>query len=108
MCHPHPHPHPQRDRDPTQEPMESSTDEALLHTYDMGRIDPRDTWEQEPLYEFEGFVVLEHLQLLIDKIEQQENIDAEELLEQAKEEERNERELLQLEYSVHIISFFFR
>ena len=34
--------------------------------------------------EFVGFVVLEHLQLLSDQIEQQENIEAEERFKQAK------------------------
>jgi hypothetical protein len=66
--------------------MESLTDEALLYAYDSERTDPRDTREQETLHEFKDFVVLEHLQLLIDEIEQQKNIDAEEQLEQAKEE----------------------
>jgi hypothetical protein len=41
---------------------------ALNHTLTPERIDPRDTWEQETLYEFEGFVVLDHLHLLIDEI----------------------------------------
>ena len=50
-------------------------------------MDTRDTWEQERLYEFEGFVVLEHLQLLSDQIEQQQNIDTEEVLEQTRQQE---------------------
>jgi hypothetical protein len=93
---------PLRDRDPRQEPMESPTDEALLDAYDLEKIDPRCTWEQEQLYAFEGLVVLEHLQLLSDETEQQENIDAEERLEQAKEEERREQQLLQLEQGYQI------
>ena len=88
---------PLRDRDPRQEPMESPSDEALLDAYDLEKIDPRDTLDQAQLYEFEGFVVLEHLQLLSDEMEQQENINAEEQLEQAKEEEQSEQQLLQLE-----------
>ena len=55
----------------------SLTDEIVLDAYDLERIDPRDTREQEPLYEFEGFVVLEHLQLFSDELEHQENINAE-------------------------------
>ena len=47
-------------------------------------------------------MILEHLQLLRDEIEQQDNIDTAERLEQAKEEERNEQELLQFEHSDHI------
>ena len=79
--------------------LESPTDEALLYAFDSKRIGSRETWEREALYEFEGFVVCAHLQLLRDEVEQQENIDAEERLEQAKEEERNEQQLLQLEHS---------
>ena len=63
----------------------------------MERLGPRDTWEQERLSEFEGFVVLEHLQLLRDEIEQQQNIDAQERLEQTRHEERSEQQLLQFE-----------
>ena len=51
-----------------------------------------------PLYEFEGFVVLEHLELLADETEQRQNIDAAEPLEQAKEGEQREQQLLQLEH----------
>jgi hypothetical protein len=64
------------------QPMDSSGDEMLLEAYNLERIDPRDRLEQEQLYELEGFAVLEHLQLMHDQIEQQEKIDAEELLEQ--------------------------
>ena len=46
--------------------------------------------------------MLEQLQLLNDQTEQQENIDAEERFAQAKQEERNDRELLQLEQSDQI------
>ena len=60
------------------------------YMYNLETIDPRDTWEQEQLHEFEGFVVLEHLQLLSDQIEQQENIDAEERFAKDKEEERSD------------------
>ena len=85
------------DADPTQEQMDSPTDSALLDEYDMERVDPRDTWEQKQLSEFEGFVVLEHLQLLRDEIEQQQNIDDEEALEQTRERTRSEQQLLQFE-----------
>jgi hypothetical protein len=80
----------------------SPTSEILLDAYDLETIDPRETWEQEQLFEFEGFVVLEHLQLLTDEIEQQDNIDGEDRLAEAREEEQNERELLQLEHCDHI------
>ena len=75
----------------------SPTDETLLDTYDLERKDRRETWEQEQLYEFEGFVVLEHLQLSADGIEQRENIDVEERLEDAREAEQSEKQLLQFE-----------
>ena len=77
----------------------SPTDEILLDAYDLERIDSTERWEQEQLYEFEGFVVLEHLELLADETEQKENIDAKERLEQAREEEQNKQQLLQLEHS---------
>ena len=85
-------------------PSLSPTDEMLLdaYMYNLETIDARDRWEQEQLYEFEGFVVLEHLQLLSDQIEQQENIDAEERFPQDKEEERSDQDLLQLQQSEHI------
>jgi hypothetical protein len=38
----------------------SPTGEIQLDAYDLEKIDPRDTWAEEQLYEFEGFVVLEH------------------------------------------------
>ena len=90
--------------DPIRESIDSPTDEMLLdaYMYNLETIDTRDTWEQEQLHEFEGFVVLEHLQLLSDQIEQQENIDAEERFAKDKEEERSDQELLQLEQSEHI------
>ena len=72
------------------------------YMYNLETIDPRDRWEQAQLYEFEGFVVLEHLQLVSDQIEQQENIDAEEQFAQDKEEERSDLDLLQLEQSEQI------
>jgi hypothetical protein len=53
-------------------------------------IDPRDRWEPEQLYEFEGFVVLKHLLLQSDQTEQYENIDAEEWFAPAEQEERSE------------------
>ena len=77
--------------------MDSQSDEDLLEAYELERIDPRDTWEQERLYEFEGFVVLEHLQLLEDEIEQQDHIAAEERLQEAKQDEQNELALLRHE-----------
>ena len=40
------------------------------YMYNLETIDPRDRWQQEQLNEFEGFVVLEHLQLLSDQTEQ--------------------------------------
>ena len=72
------------------------------YMYNLETIDPRDTWKQEQLYEFEGFVVLEHLQLLSDETEQQENIDAEERFIQVKQERHNGQELLQLEQNDRI------
>jgi hypothetical protein len=84
---------------------QSPTDEILLDAYDLERTDPRERWEQEQLYEFEGFVVLEHLQRLADDTEQRENVDAEEQLEQAREEERSEQQLLQLEQNDHVDFF---
>jgi hypothetical protein len=93
---------PLRERDQRQEPMDPLSDEALLDAYNLEKIDPTNTLEQEQLYEFEGFVVLEHLQLLSDEIEQQENIDTEERFTREGQEERNEQELLQIEHSDHI------
>ena len=58
-------------RDPIRESIDSPTDEILPDAYNLETIDPRDRWEQEQLYEFEGSVILEHLQLLRDQIEQQ-------------------------------------
>ena len=75
---------------------DSAIEEILLDAYQSEIIDRRDRWQQEQLDDFEGFVVLEKLQLLNDQTEQQENIDAEERFAQAKEEERNDQELLQL------------
>ena len=75
--------------------MDSPTDDAMLDEYNLERLDPRDVWEQEQLSEFEGFVVLEHIQLLRDEIEQQQNIDAQERLAQTRHEERSEQQLLQ-------------
>ena len=72
------------------------------YMYNLETIDPRDRWEQGQLYEFQGFVVLEHLQLLSDETEQQENIDAEERFTQANQEERSDHDLLQMEQSEHI------
>jgi hypothetical protein len=85
------------DAEPTQEQLDSLTDDALLDGYDMERIDPRHTWEQEQLSEFEGFVVLEHPRLLRDEIEQQQNIDAQERLERTRQQERSEPQLLHFE-----------
>ena len=88
--------------EPTPKQMDSPTDDALLDEYNLERLDPRDTWEQKQLSEFEGFVILEHLQLLRDEIEQQQNIEAEERLEQTREEQRNKQQLLQFELCDHI------
>ena len=88
---------PLSDAEPTQEQMHSPTGDVLLDEYNMDRLDPRDTWEQEQLSEFEGFVVLEHLQLLRDESEQQQNIDAEKGLEQTRQQERSEQQLPQFE-----------
>lgn len=88
---------PSRYIDPRPRPMDSPTDEALFDAYERERMDPREIWEQERLYDFEGFVVLEHLQLLNDEVEQQENIATEERLEQARRSEINELELLHIE-----------
>ena len=85
------------DAPPTQEEIDSSTDDAMLDAYNLERLDPRDIWEQEQLSEFEGFVILEHLQLLRDEIEQQQNIDAQEGLEQTRQRERSEQQLLPFE-----------
>ena len=41
--------------------MDSPRDEILLEVYKLERIYPRERWEQEQLYEIEGFVVLEQL-----------------------------------------------
>ena len=82
--------------------MDTQSDEDLLEAYESERIDPKDTWEQERLYEFEGFVVLEHLQLLEDEIEQQDIIDAEERLQEAKQYEQDELGLLHLQQSDQI------
>ena len=43
------------DGEPPQEPMDSPTDEVLMAEYNFDRIDPRETWEQQQLQEFEGF-----------------------------------------------------
>ena len=90
------------DAKPKPEQMDSPTDDALLDEYNLDRLDPRDTWEQEQLSAFEGFVILEHLQLLRDEIEQQQNIDAEERLEQTREKKRNTQQLLHFELCDHI------
>jgi hypothetical protein len=71
---------------------QSPTDEIVLDAYDLERTDPRERWEQEQLHEFEGFVVLEHLQRLTDEIEQTEHIGA-------------EQQLLQLEQNDHVDFF---
>ena len=83
------------------ESSHSPTNEILLDAYESERKEPRETCEQEQLYEFEGFVVLEHLQLLCDQIEQQENIGAEERRQQAREKQRSEQ-LVQLEHCYRI------
>ncbi|CAF0901538.1 unnamed protein product [Didymodactylos carnosus] len=90
--------------DPIRESIDSPTDDMLLdsYMYNLETIDPRNRWEQEQLYEFEGFVVLEHLQFLSDQTEQQENINAEERFAQTKLEEQNDQELLQLEQNERI------
>lgn len=49
------------DSDPTQEQMDSPTDDALLDEYNLKRLDPRDTWGKKQLHEFGGFVALEEL-----------------------------------------------
>ena len=74
--------------DPRPQPMDSSPDESLLDAYESERIHPRDTWEQDRLHEFEGFVVLEHLQQLDDELERQEEIAAEERLQEARRAQR--------------------
>ena len=88
--------------DPRPQPMDSSADEALLDAYELESIDPRDIWEQQRLYEFEGFVVLEHLQQLYDELEQQQAIAAEERLQEARKEHQHELELLRLEHDDQI------
>ena len=62
---------PWANHDLIRESIDSPTEEMLLdaYMYNSETIDPRDRWEQEQLYEFEGFVVLEHLQLLCDQTE---------------------------------------
>ena len=77
--------------------MDSRGGEILLKAYNLERIDPRERWEQEQLYEIEGFAVLKHLQLMHDQTEQEEKIDGEERLGQQRQQERSEQELLQLE-----------
>ena len=72
------------------------------YMYNLETIDPRERWEQEQLYEIEGFAVLEHLQLKHDQTEQQGKIDNEERHEQARQQERSEQELLQLELNERI------
>ena len=51
--------------------IHSLIDELLLDAYDLETVDLRDTRKQEQLDKFEGFVVLEHLHLLTNEIEQQ-------------------------------------
>ena len=93
---------PLSDSDPTQDLFDTPNDDALLDEYYLESIDARHTWEQEQLHEYEGFVVLEQLQLLNNEKEQQENIAAEERLQQTREEERNGQDLLQLEHCDNI------
>lgn len=77
--------------------IHSPIGKILLDAFDLQRIDPRDTWEHEQLYEFKGFAVLEQLKNLSDHSEHRENDDIQERLQQAKEQERGKQQLLQLE-----------
>jgi hypothetical protein len=46
-----------------------------LAAYETENMHPKDRWEQEQIEEFEGFVVLEQLQLIYDEVEQLHDID---------------------------------
>jgi len=55
-------------------------------------MDPKVRWEQEQINQIEGFVILEHLALIQDEIEQLRQIDAvQEILEEEEEEKNNDK-----------------
>ncbi len=74
----------------------------LLEEYVWEKMDPKTRWEQEQLYEFEGFVVLEHLALIQDENEQLHQIELLQKLQENEQQERNYDELVQLQQWEHI------
>ena len=58
----------------------------LLETYDWEKMDPKARWEQELIKQLEGFVVLEQLALVQDKIEQMHQIEAVQEIHEEQEE----------------------
>jgi hypothetical protein len=85
------------DEDPFEEPMEETFKQGLLEAYDLETMDPKEQWEQEQLYELEGFAVLEQLAQIQDETEQQNSIDAGQQFIEEERQRRNNEELIQHE-----------
>ena len=85
------------DEDPFEEPMEETFKQGLLEAYDLETMDPKERWEQEQIYELEGFAVLEQLAQIQDETEQQNSIDAGEQFIEEERQRRNNEELIQHE-----------
>jgi hypothetical protein len=83
--------------DPFEEPMEETFKQRLLEAYDLETMDPKERWEQEQVYELEGFAVLEQLAQIHDETEQQNRIDAEQQFIKEEKQRRNNEELIQHE-----------
>ena len=85
------------DEDPFEEPMEETFKQGLLEAYDLETMDPKERWEQEQIYELEGFAVLEQLAQIQDETEQQNSIDAGQQFIEEERQRRNNEELIQHE-----------
>ncbi|CAF0840959.1 unnamed protein product [Didymodactylos carnosus] len=74
--------------------------EPLLEVYDWETMDPKDRWDQEQLIELERFLELEQLALMQDELEQIQQTEAVQTLQQ---EQRNHKELIQLQQWENIV-----